>query len=212
LFTVLAAINAAGYDADLSSTANSSTRREVRDSIAARHPKSLEPIKRFFAAHRQKDWNAELNQYISFALTLGGPPDFQFQLKPNELPPDAAALTGFETLLPEFYQDANIENLWNRSRTAYDQAIQTYHGPVSAALLQANGYLRNPTSGYLGRRFQVFIDLLGAPNQLQGRLLRGGDAGRRAAGGRDPACLPALCSRSAGIEVFKAPGTNPRYG
>jgi TolA-binding protein len=169
LFTVLAAINAAGYDADLSSTANSSTRREVRDSIAARHPKSLEPIKRFFAAHRQKDWNAELNQYISFALTLGGPPDFQFQLKPNELPPDAAALTGFETLLPEFYQDANIENLWNRSRTAYDQAIQTYHGPVSAALLQANGYLRNPTSGYLGRRFQIFIDLLGAPNQIQSR-------------------------------------------
>src|ERR1700679_2577169 len=32
-----------------------------------------------------------------------------------------------------------------------------------------NGYLRVPVSGYLGRRFQVFIDLLGAPEQVQTR-------------------------------------------
>ena len=169
MFTVLAAINAAGYDADLSSTANSPIRREIRERIAAKHLDSVERIKRFFEVHRQKDWNAELNQYISFALTLEGPPDFQFQLKANELPPDAAALAGFEALLPRFYQEANIEDLWNRSRSAYDQIIDAYHGPVSRALLEANGYLRNPTSGYLGRRFQIYVDLLGAPNQVQSR-------------------------------------------
>jgi tetratricopeptide (TPR) repeat protein len=40
---------------------------------------------------------------------------------------------------------------------------------VSRALLEASGYLRNPTSGYLGRRFQIYVDLLGAPNQVQSR-------------------------------------------
>jgi hypothetical protein len=35
--------------------------------------------------------------------------------------------------------------------------------------MQANAYLRNPTSGYLGRRFQVYIDLLGPPNQVHTR-------------------------------------------
>ena len=29
--------------------------------------------------------------------------------------------------------------------------------------------MRNPTSGYLGRRFQIYVDLLGAPNQVQMR-------------------------------------------
>jgi len=72
-------------------------------------------------------------------------------------------------LLPRFYREAGIEDLWNRSRPAYDQVIDAYHGPVSRALLEANGYLRNPTSGYLGRRFQIYVDLLGAPNQIQTR-------------------------------------------
>lgn len=169
LFTVLAAINAAGYDADLASTANYGIRAQLRDLIASKHLESVEELKQFFAAHRQKDWTAELSQYVSFALTLDGPPDFKFRVKPNEIPPDANALIGFEFLLPKFYREANIEDLWKRSQPAYDQVIERYHGPVSRALLEANAYLRNPTSGYLGRRFQIFIDLLGAPNQIQSR-------------------------------------------
>ena len=144
-------------------------RREVRERLAAQHLDSVERIKRFFEGHRQKDSNAELNQYISFALILSGPPDFQLQLKGSELPPDTAALEGFETLLPRFYQEAHIQELWTQYSAAYDKIIDAYHGPVSRALLEANGYLRNPTSGYLGRRFQIYVDLLGAPNQVQSR-------------------------------------------
>jgi tetratricopeptide (TPR) repeat protein len=40
---------------------------------------------------------------------------------------------------------------------------------VSRAVLEANAYLRNTTSGYLGRRFQIYVDILGAPNQVQTR-------------------------------------------
>ena len=40
---------------------------------------------------------------------------------------------------------------------------------VAQTLLEANGYLRNPTSGFYGRRFQIYVDLLGAPNQIQSR-------------------------------------------
>ena len=36
-------------------------------------------------------------------------------------------------------------------------------------MLLANAYARNPTSGYLGHHFQIYIDLLGAPNQVQTR-------------------------------------------
>ena len=55
-----------------------------------------------------------------------------------------------------------------RSRLS-KQAIARYQEPLSQAILQCNSYLRNPTAGYLGRRFQVYLDLLGAPNQVQTR-------------------------------------------
>jgi hypothetical protein len=169
LFTVLAAINAAGYDADLDSNANSPVRKQLRELIAAKHLNSLEPLKKFFAAHRQQNQTAELNQYISFALTLDGPPDFQSRMKPEEIPLDVRPLAGLDRLIAEFYNEANLEDLWKRSQPAYDQVIAAYHSPVTKALLEANAYVRNPTSGYRGRRFQIYVDLLGAPNQIQTR-------------------------------------------
>jgi tetratricopeptide (TPR) repeat protein len=169
LFTVLAAINAAGYDTDLDSNANSPVRKQVRDLIAARHLDSVESLKKFFAAHRQQNPTAELNQYISLALTLDGPPDFQSRMQPQEIPLDVRPLAGLDHLIAEFYREANIEDLWKRSQPAYDQVIAAYHAPVTKALLEANAYVRNPTSGYRGRRFQIYVDLLGAPNQIQTR-------------------------------------------
>jgi tetratricopeptide (TPR) repeat protein len=169
LFTVLAAINAAGYDADLDSNANSPIRKQVRDIIASKHLTSVDDLKKFFNAHKQANQTAELNQYISFALTLEGPPDFQSRMKPEEIPLDVRPLAGLDRLLAEFYQEANIEDLWKRSQPAFNQVIGAYHSEISKALLEANAYVRNPTSGYRGRRFQIFIDLLGAPNQIQTR-------------------------------------------
>jgi len=169
LFTVLAAINASGYDADLDSHANSPLRKQVRDVIAGKHLDSVEKLKRFFAVHRQENPIAELNQYISFALTVDGPPDFRSRMKPEEIPLDVRPLAGFDRLIVEFYREAGLEELWKQSQPAYDQVIAAYHSPVSKALLEANAYVRNPTSGYRGRRFQIYVDLLGAPNQVQTR-------------------------------------------
>ena len=48
-------------------------------------------------------------------------------------------------------------------------AIQRYQDPVVNALLEANAYLRNPTDGNQGRRFQIYMSLLAAPNVVQVR-------------------------------------------
>ena len=53
----------------------------------------------------------------------------------------------------------------------YAAAMAEYQEPVISTLFEANGYLRNP-SGYLGRRFQIYLDLLGEPNQAQVRNYR----------------------------------------
>jgi tetratricopeptide (TPR) repeat protein len=169
LFTVLSAINAAGYDAEVDSPSNHPLRKAVREAVRARKPASLERLKSLFEARRAWNWNAELSQYISYALSVEGPPDFKPRFPPNRMPPDTIALEGLSAVLAEFYREAGIEDLWRQSQGAFDQEIERYHAPVSKAIFDANMYLRNPTSGMAGRRFQVIVDLMGAPNQVHTR-------------------------------------------
>jgi len=167
LFTVMAALNAAGFDAGLNSRYSHPLRLEVRDALARRQIPSLEPIKQFVAEHRQADATAELSQYISFALTVGGPPDFAMRKRDVDMPPDALRLRDFSKLLPAFYKEAGIADLWQRAQPDIDEYIARYHRPVLEAVLQVNAYLRQQTSGFKGRRFQIFIELLAPPGQVQ---------------------------------------------
>ena len=168
VFAVLAAINAAGYDDAADSTACHPLRKAVREELKAKASlPSIQALRQFYLAHSQSDPGAELGQYISFALSTDGPPDFNYRLPSN--PPDVNFLEGLPELMSRVYKDADIASLWKRSQPAFDQMIGYYHTPLSQALLQVNAYLRNPTSGVMGHRFQVYIDLLGAPGQTQAR-------------------------------------------
>jgi tetratricopeptide (TPR) repeat protein len=169
LFTVLAAINVAGYDDQNESPSTHAFRHTVRVELGARNLESIAALKRFFRERRLQDQNAELSRYISYALLINGAPDFEYRDPDMIRPPDATSLEGLSPLLAAFYKEARLEELWQRSQRFSDTMIEQYHEPVSRAVLQANAYLRNTTSGYLGRRFQIFVDLLGAPNQVQTR-------------------------------------------
>lgn len=165
----MAAINAAGYDADLNSPNGHALREQVRRAVEASHAPVVTELKKFYADHRQADATADLAQYISFALSIGDPPDFKFRYRDVELPPDIRQMPAFLPLLVRFYREANVAELWSKSQPAFDLALEQYHAPVSRAILEANAYLRNATSGFLGRNFQIYLDLLGAPNQVQTR-------------------------------------------
>jgi tetratricopeptide (TPR) repeat protein len=169
LFAVMAAINAAGYDADAASPNNSPLRETIRKQLAGKRIPSLNALKLFYQEHRQTNATADLSQYVSFALSVNGAPGFEPKGRDVDVPPDAAALEGFAPLLARFYNEAGIEDLWNQSQPAFDQAIERYHEAVAEAVLQVNGFLRNETSGTSAMWFQIYIDLLGAPNQIQTR-------------------------------------------
>src|SRR5205807_7191110 len=64
LFTVMAAINAAGYDADLASPSNHPVRMAIRQELAKRNIPSLTAIKEFVAKHKHGNETAELGQYV----------------------------------------------------------------------------------------------------------------------------------------------------
>lgn len=171
MFTTLAAINAAGYDTGLDSPLNQTykLRQQIRTELASRKIPCLPELKDFYRAHKKPSPAADLGQYLSFALVAGDAPTFE--LPSGELPPDVEPLKDFSGILVRFYKEANIEDLWNRSQQAYAAVVSEYQDPVINSLFEANGYLRNP-SGYLGRRFQIYLDLLAAPDQVQVRSYR----------------------------------------
>jgi tetratricopeptide (TPR) repeat protein len=169
LFAVLAAINAAGYDAEADAASNHPLRAEIRRALAAKNVPSLKRIRGLFEARRKWDWNAELSQYVSYALTLDGPPAFKQRYLAHQAPPDAVALESMGPMLADFWREADLDALWRAAQPAYEKVLEQYHAPVSQAILEANLYLRNPTSGMSGRRFQIYADLLGAPNQTHVR-------------------------------------------
>jgi predicted negative regulator of RcsB-dependent stress response len=172
LFSTLAAINAAGYDAGINAPiyANIPIRAEIRAELAKRSIPCLAELKDFYRQHKKAGDAADLGQYISFALIADGPPSFE--LHPVELPEDVQPIKEFSGLLARFYKEAHLEELWQRSQPAYSAVIEQYQPEVLNAVLEANAYTRNPNSGYLGRRFQIYIDLLGAPDQIQVRGYR----------------------------------------
>lgn len=171
LFATLAAINAAGYDTGIDAAINDKfkLRTQIRQELAKRKIASLPEMRDFYAAHRKPSGGADLGQYISFALLAGDAP--KFELPAGELPADVEPLRGFSELLARFYKEANLAELWRASAGAYVAAIAEYQDQVINALFEANGYLRNP-SGVEGRRFQIYLDLLGEPNQAQVRNYR----------------------------------------
>ena len=169
LFTVMAAINLAGYDADLDSPANHPLREQIRRYLTSQDLPSAVRLKMFFEDHRQENSAAELSQYISFALLVNGPPAFEFTSLTYELPPDAQRLEGLGPVLAEFYRQADIHALYEKVQPAYEEMIIRYHEPAARTLFELNGYLRNPTSGVFGQKFQIYVSLLAAPNQIHYR-------------------------------------------
>jgi hypothetical protein len=169
LFTVLAAVHAGGYDAEIDSASNHPLRKAVRDRLAVQNLESVRALKEWVSGHRRPDQARDFSQYLSYALLIDGPPNFAFRLPASALPPDVVEMASLTPLLVAFYKEAHLADMWKAVQPYFDQSIAQLHEPVTRAVLQANAYLRNPTSGYLGRRFQIYVDLLGPPNQVQTR-------------------------------------------
>jgi tetratricopeptide (TPR) repeat protein len=173
LFCVLAAMNAAGYDEGIKLPDNSPLRLQLRDYLAKQNIAGLADLKTFYRRHMAAPGPyagvQDLSQYISWALSVTGPPDFAWRTRDVDVPPDAMSLSGFTPLMIDFYKQAHLDRLWAQARPAIEKELDRYHAPILKMTTNMDGYLRVAAGGYLGRRFSVFIDLLAAPEQIQTR-------------------------------------------
>ncbi len=169
LFVVMAAALAGGFEADIESPTNHKLRKALSDHFKAQKLDSIAQLRRFVRDHRTSSTTSEYSQYVAYGLLIDGPPTFGYRLDSSALPPEVNKLEGLTPLLIQFYREAKLDELWQQLQPTFEQSLAPYQAPVARALLEVNAYLRNQTSGFLGRRFEVLIDLLGPPNQVQTR-------------------------------------------
>ena len=166
LFAVLAAANLSGYDAGVGSASGSPIRDKVRERLGNQKLSSIIPLRSLLKQVRPKDPASELYRYVEFAILSAGPPDFQPARSDLPRPPSVTPLDDLPPMLSAFYKEAHLEDLWQELQPAYDQFLDEIGPPVSRALVSADGYLRGSMGGYLGHRFLVWAEPLGAPNQV----------------------------------------------
>ena len=173
LFSVLTAMNACGYDSDLSASVplRAEIRAEVTKTIEA-SPEAKESTAvmcQFYSEHQQDDPGRTLAQYVSLALFLNPPPELTLKVKEAELPPDASFVSGFLPALQKFYGEAGLHAIWIRHQAAYADLTARYHEPLSKVLFDTEVYLKLPSAGFLGRAFTVYLDPMGSPGQANAR-------------------------------------------
>ncbi|HVI07934.1 MAG TPA: DUF4932 domain-containing protein [Candidatus Binatia bacterium] len=174
IFSVLTALNACGYDQDLTisdatrSNVRAEVERNLRDSEDAETARTA--LCDFVSRHvSSRDPNRNLSQYISLALYMDGPPHFVPRLKEEDLPPDAGSVAGFGKLLEPFYAKAGLHSIWDRHRRDYAVAMARYHAPLAKMVFDTEIYLKQPSSQYLGKTFTIYLDFMGSPNQTDAR-------------------------------------------
>ena len=175
LFTVMAAINAGGYDDGLSAEADSPVRKAVRRDLESLDAGMRSRLRTYYEQRQLDDPDHNLSQYISFALLCGEPPFFDLRAEvPTDLPADVRPIRGLSSLLREFYEVADVEGLWQRYEGAYEDAMLRYQDALINTVFETNGYLRVSPSSPEVRSFKVFFDLLAAPGSVNMRAY-GGD-------------------------------------
>jgi len=174
IFSVAAALNGCGYDAGLENSLP--LRQAVRTDVLGavrRSPEAaqaLQAICQFQHDHLSPDPGRDVSQYVSLALDLGPPPDFNLSVREADLPPDAGRVLGFVSLLQKFYRAAGLHGIWQRHHGEYDALIERFHDPVSDTLIQTDLYLKLQFGmTYVGRRFVTYLEPLLSPEQVNSR-------------------------------------------
>ena len=174
MFTVMAAINTVGYDDGVGARGDSLVRQAVRQHLEGFEGESRTLLQNAYNDLKQDDPDANLSQWVSFALLCEPPPTFELKAAlPTDLPEEVRRLRAFSTILERFYREADIESLWRKYQPAYAQELDRYSLALAPMLIRTAGYLRLSAQTREFAGFRVWVDLLAAPGSMNLRLWGG---------------------------------------
>jgi tetratricopeptide (TPR) repeat protein len=160
LFAVMCALDAAGYDPGANSASDTPGRAQLRQRLLALQGPAAAALRKYYAEHALGDAGATFSRFVSFALVAGPPPDFKFELRRDDLPPEALSLEGFNPILANFYSEAKLDEGWQRYQPDYDRGVESLRAPVSDLVFSVTNYLRELIRPNSGRTFSVYVEPL----------------------------------------------------
>jgi tetratricopeptide (TPR) repeat protein len=163
IFSTMCALDAAGFGADESTLAQMPARLALRGDLLKMQGPATDALRQFYRDHALAGSGETLSRYITFALVVGPPPQFQFQGNRDLLPPDVLTLEGFQEILANFYREAHLDLRWARIEPEYEPTVERYRDLVRRSVTVSNAYLREIIKPSTGRTFTVYVEpLVGA--------------------------------------------------
>ena len=159
VFATMCALDAAGFDADVSTLAQMPGRLALRDSLLKMNGPATEALRAFYRDHQLAQPSETLSRYITFALVAGPAPKFGFQRDRELLPPDVLAIDGFQDILANFYAEAQLGARWTSIEPEYNRAIARDQAPLRRIVTVSNAYLRELLKPSR-RTFTVYVEPL----------------------------------------------------
>jgi len=159
IFSVMCALDAAGFGLDQSTLGEMPQRLALRASLAKMNGPAAVAVREFYRQHELADPAQVLSRYISLALVVGPPPDFKFQGDQQSLPPDVLGIQGFQPLLVNFYQAAQLDVRWKEIEPEYEPSMEPYRSALAQIVTTSDAYLREIVKS-TGSTFTVYVEPL----------------------------------------------------
>lgn len=153
IFTLYAALNAAGFDREYDGIPMTLERQAVRAALSGKDIPSLKRLRPIF--DRVKDYHL-----VVWALQRGAPPGFGRAESGWLVSTRAADFDGLDRALSDFYTEADIPAVWRQVEPAYRAEIERWQPLAEAASQDVQEYLGVSDVPY--RQLVVIPNLLDA--------------------------------------------------
>jgi len=160
LFAVLCALDAAGFESGANMASDTPGRIQLRKRLLALQGPAVTALRKYYSEHALGDSGVTFSRFVSFALVVNPPPNFEFELRRDDLPPEALALDGFNAILADFYREAKIGELWKFYQPDYERGVESLRAPSSTLFFTAANYLREIIRPSSPRTFSVYVEPL----------------------------------------------------
>ena len=155
VFATMCALVAVGFGAD--AAPGTPDLAQLRTHLRSLHGPATEALRDYYHQHALGDSGATLSRFITFALIAGPAPKFELSVRRDQLPPGVLALDGFSGVLANFYEEAQIEQLWRQFQPAYEHAVSGVREPLGQIVLASTAYLREIIRPGV-RTFRVYVE------------------------------------------------------
>jgi hypothetical protein len=160
VFDTLCALDAAGFQSQENTLGDSTDRIALREELLRLQGPATDAVRSYYNGHPGANAGTLLSRYVTFALVLGPPPKFAFQVNEDELPPEAVALEDFQPLLGAFYQEAHLDEKWKKMEPDTTRLSGTYRSMLRGIVVKTNAYLREIVGSRGGRTFTLYVEPL----------------------------------------------------